>query len=297
MPAQRDPGRTPGILLPIAMAASSAVCFAFTDMLSKLLAADLPAIQVAWGRAVMSGVLAALLLGRSGLRELRHTPRPVLGLARGLVSAVIPALAVMSLQLLPQALFTAILFLSPVLMTVLAVPILGEKVGIRRWSAIVIGFVAVVIIVQPAGEGFGWAVALPLVVAGLNAFYPILTRMTAPGMSDAALLALGPGLAAVFLTLAIPFVWVTPTWDQALLLLGCGVIHAFSHLMVVRAFAGAPTVVLAPFQYVQLPFAVLFGYLAFREVPALTTVVGAALLIAAGVYIAYREHTLSRGRR
>lgn len=265
-------------------------------MLSKMLAADLPALEVAWGRAVMSGVLAVVLLGRAGLRDLRHTPRPFLGLLRGLFSAVIPALAVMSLELLPMALFTAILFMAPVLMTVLSVPILGEKVGVRRWSAVVLGFVAVIIIVQPAGEGFGWAVALPLAVAALNAFYPILTRLTAPGMSAASLLAFGPGLSAVFLTLAMPFVWVTPSWDQALLLLGCGVVHAFAHLLVVRAFSSAPTSVLAPFQYVQLPFAILAGYVAFSEIPALSTVLGAAMLIAAGVYIAYREHKLSRTR-
>ncbi|MGF1624436.1 MAG: DMT family transporter [Alphaproteobacteria bacterium] len=294
-PAAAPPPAAPaGILLPIVMAAMSGICFSFTDMLSKMLAANLPALEVAWGRAVMSGLLAAAMLGGAGILSLRHTPRLPLGLLRGLISAVIPVLAVWSLDLLPMALFTAIIFMSPVLMTVLSVPILGERVGPRRWVAVVVGFVAVAIIVQPAGEGFGWAVALPIGCAVLNAFYPILTRLTAPGMSPAALLAFGPGLAAVFLTLAVPFVWVTPSWPDALLLLGCGVVHAFSHLLVVRAYSAAPASVLAPFAYVQMPFAVLAGYLAFNELPSATTVIGGALLVGAGIYIAYREHRLSR---
>jgi drug/metabolite transporter (DMT)-like permease len=113
-------------------------------------------------------------------------------------------------------------------------------------------------------------------------------------MSPAALLAFGPGLAAVLLTLVVPFIWVTPTWGQAALLLGCAAVHAFSHLLVVRAYAAAPASVLAPFAYVQMPFAMLAGWLAFNELPTPTTLIGGALLVAAGIYIAYREHKLSR---
>lgn len=296
MPPADQPPRAPGILLPIAMAALSGICFSFTDMMSKMLAADLPALEVAWGRAMASGLLAAVLLGRAGLIGLHRTPRLLLQLLRGLISAVTPVLAVWSLGLLPMSLFTAIIFMSPVVMTVLSVPILGERVGPRRWAAVVVGFVAVVIIVRPAGEGFGWAVAIPVACAVVNALYPILTRLTGPGMTPAALLAFGPGLAAMLLTLVLPFVWVTPTWAQAALLLGCAAVHAFAHLLVVLAYSAAPTSVLAPFAYVQMPFAVLCGWLAFSELPSPTTVVGGLLLVGAGIYIAYREHRLSRPR-
>jgi drug/metabolite transporter (DMT)-like permease len=288
------PSASQGILLPIAMAALSGVCFAFTDMMSKMLTAHLPALEVAWGRALASGLLAAAMLGVPGLMALRRAPRLPLQVLRGVISAVTPVLGVWSLALLPISLFTAIIFMSPVVMTVLSVPILGERVGPRRWAAVVVGFVAVVIIVRPAGEGFGWAVAIPVVCAVVNALYPILTRLTAPGQSPAALLAFGPGLAAVLLTLVLPFVWVTPTWPEAALLLACAAVHAFSHLLVVRAYAAAPASVLAPFAYVQMPFAILAGWLAFGELPTLTTLAGGALLIAAGIYIAWREHRLSQ---
>jgi drug/metabolite transporter (DMT)-like permease len=178
MPPLPQPPRNAGILLPILLASLSGICFSFTDMMSKMLAANLPALEVAWGRAMASGLLAAAMLGGAGLASLRHTPRLPLGLLRGLISAVTPVLGVWSLGLLPMSLFTAIIFMSPVVMTVLSVPILGERVGPRRWAAVVVGFVAVVIIVRPAGEGFGWAVALPVVCAVVNALYPILTRLT-----------------------------------------------------------------------------------------------------------------------
>jgi drug/metabolite transporter (DMT)-like permease len=285
------------VLLPIALAASAAVGFAFTDALSKFLTGSLPPLEVSWGRAVFSGLVASLMLGRSGFATLHRTPRLGIGILRGVISAVVPTLSVLSVSLLPLALCTAIFFLSPVIMTILSVPILGERVGPRRWAAVVIGFVAVIVIVQPAGEGFGWIVALPVLVAVLGAFYPILTRLAAPGLTPAAQMALGPGLGAVLMSLVIPFFWVTPGWVDAALLLLCGAMHAGCHLMVIRAFSNAPTSVLAPFQYVQMPFAILAGYVAFQEVPRLTTMIGAALLIGAGLYIAYREHKLSRGSR
>ncbi|MEZ5670274.1 MAG: DMT family transporter [Alphaproteobacteria bacterium] len=291
------PAPAAGILLPIGLAVSAALGFAVTDALSKFLTGALPPLEVAWGRAVMSGIVASALLGRAGWQQLRSTPNMRFHLLRGLLSAVVPTLAVYSVGLLPLALFTSIVFLSPVLMTMLSVPILGERVGPRRWAAVVIGFVATVIIIQPAGEAFGWAVALPVACAILGAFYPILTRLAAPGSSHAAQLALGPGLGAVLMTLVVPFVWVTPELPEAGILLLCGLLHAGCHLLVIRAFAAAPTSVLAPFQYVQLPCSVLVGYFAFSELPRATTVAGGGLLVAAGVYIAYREHKLSRAGR
>jgi drug/metabolite transporter (DMT)-like permease len=284
-----------GVLLPIGLVTASAVGWAFLDAAAKHLAQGLPALEVTWGRSVVSGVVVLILLGRSGWGEIGRTPRLGLNILRGILSASGAALSVYSVSLLPLSLFTAIVFLYPVLVTVLSVPLLGERVGWRRWAAVVVGFAAVVVIVQPAGEGFGWAVALPLVCALGAGLYPVLTRVVAPGMTQLALMAFGPGLAAVILSAAVPFVWVTPSLGDALLLLACGTLHALCHWFVIRAFSAAPASVLAPFFYIQLPVAIAAGFVAFGETPSTTTLAGAAMLVAAGIYIACREHRLSRG--
>jgi drug/metabolite transporter (DMT)-like permease len=290
------PAVTAGVLLPIGLAAASAVGWAVLDATAKHLSESLPALEVTWGRSAISGIIILAMLGRSGWGEIRRTPRIGLNLVRGLLAAGGAALAVYSVSMLPLSLFTAIIFLYPVLVTVLSIPMLGERVGPRRWAAVVFGFIAVVIIVQPAGEGFGWLVALPLICAIGAGLYPVLTRLTAPGMTSLTQMAFGPGAAAILLTLAVPFVWVTPTLYQALLLVS-GLLHGLCHWFVIRAFSSAPASVLAPFFYIQLPVAIGAGYIVFDEVPSTTTLIGAAMLIAAGVYIAYREHKLSRNVR
>lgn len=287
------PAARSGILLPICLVAAAAIGFAFLDAMAKQLSSGLPALQVSWGRAAISGVIIAFMLGRRGWQSLPRTPHMGLNLFRGLLAAGGATIAVYSVEALPLGLFTAIVFLYPVLVTVLSIPMLGERVGPRRWAAVVLGFAAVIVIVQPAGEGFGWLVALPLICALFASLYPVVTRITAPGSDIAVQMAFGPGIAAILLTLVVPFVWVTPTWTDALLLLGSGLLHAVCHWQVIRAFSLAPASVLAPFFYVQLPVAVTVGYAAFDEVPSQTTIIGAAMLVVAGVYIAYREHKLS----
>lgn len=291
------PATAAGVLLPIGLVATSAVGWAVLDAAAKYLSQGLPPLEVTWGRSVVSGVIILALLGRSGWGEIRRAPRLGLNLLRGLLAAGGAALAVYSVSVLPLSLFTAIVFLYPVLVTVLSIPLLGERVGPRRWVAVVLGFVAIVVIVQPAGEGFGWLVVLPLVCALGGGLYPVLTRLAAPGMSSLTLMAFGPGLAAVLLTLVVPFVWVTPTLYQALLLLVSGLLHGLCHWFVIRAFSSAPASVLAPFFYIQLPVAIGAGYVVFDEIPRTTTLIGALMLVAAGVYIAYREHKLSRSLR
>lgn len=291
------PATAAGVLLPIGLVATSAVGWAVLDAAAKYLSQGLPALEVTWGRSVVSGVIILALLGRSGWGEIRRAPRLGLNLLRGLLAAGGAALAVYSVSVLPLSLFTAIVFLYPVLVTVLSIPLLGERVGPRRWVAVVLGFVAIVVIVQPAGEGFGWLVVLPLVCALGGGLYPVLTRLAAPGMSSLTLMAFGPGLAAVLLTLVVPFVWVTPTLYQALLLLVSGLLHGLCHWFVIRAFSSAPASVLAPFFYIQLPVAIGAGYVVFDEIPRTTTLIGALMLVAAGVYIAYREHKLARSLR
>lgn len=287
------PAARAGVLLPICLIAAGAVGFACLDAVAKYLSDDLPALQISWGRSAISFLVIAWMMKPQAWRGLRHTPHLGLNLLRGLLAAGGATLAVYSVGVLPLGLFTAIVFLYPVLVTVLSIPMLGEKVGPRRWAAVVFGFVAVIVIVQPAGEGFGWLVALPLICALFGSLYPVITRITAQGSDIAVQMAFGPGIAAILLTLVVPFAWVTPSWTDALLLVGSGLLHALCHWQVIRAFSLAPASLLAPFFYVQLPVAVALGYFAFGEVPSRTTLIGAAMLVVAGIYIAYREHKLS----
>lgn len=289
------PAASAGILLPIGLAVTASIGWSIIDAVAKYLSNDLPALEVAWGRSAISGLIVVVLLGRSGWANLRHAPRLGINLFRGALATIGATLAVYSVSSLPLALFTAIVFVYPVLVTVLSIPVLGERVGLRRWIAVVFGFIAIVVIVQPAGEGFGWLVLLPLMVALVAALYPVLTRLASPGMSTLSQMAYGPGIAAIALSLAVPFVWVTPSLASAAMMFAAGLLHGLCHWMFIRAFSSAPASVLAPFCYIQIPVAIGIGYLVFDEIPSQTTLIGAAMLVAAGLYIAYREHKLSRG--
>jgi drug/metabolite transporter (DMT)-like permease len=187
-----------------------------------------------------------------------------------------------------HALFAA----TPLLVAALSVPVLGERVGPRRWAAIAVGFGGVLVILRP-----GLAVLQPgavpaLLAVGLYALYQVMTRIV--GRVDRAettfLLQIVLG-AAILLPLA-PWVWQTPPVAHWPLFLALAALGAGGHLLLIRALQATPAVLLQPFTYSLLIWAVLLGWLFFGDLPDRWTVLGALLVVAAGTYAALREHRL-----
>lgn len=286
-----DPPRLPGdrpafgILLMLAAVA----LFAVQDTIAKHLSGAYPAVEIAWARYILSLVCILLCLPWLGVREAVVSRKPALQVARGVLLYGATLLFVVAVSYLPLATATAIGFVSPLFLTALSIPLLGERVGPRRWAAIAIGFLGVLIVIRPGFEEFYWALLLPVPMALSNAFYQAVTRMIRGADRPITSLIYPTVVASVLGFLPVPFVWVTPTAGDALLMGLMGLVASFSHLCLIRAFAIAPATTLAPFAYTQLVWVALFGYVFFADIPDLPTLIGAAVIVASGLYVFYRE--------
>jgi S-adenosylmethionine uptake transporter len=208
-----------------------------------------------------------------------------------------------AIQVMPIADALAIFFVMPLLVTLLAPLVLGEQVGWHRLSAVAVGLLGAVIIIQPGHELYGWRTFLPLVTALGFSFYLMYTRKLARsglgGDVPPVLMQFFSGVFGAFFTLTAIVVFQPlqlPVFDiawpaawQWQLLVLVGVFAAVGHLVVTTAFRHADASVLAPFQYSELIYAALLGWFLFDDVPMLTTWLGAAILVASGLYIFHRE--------
>ena len=261
----------------------------------KYLSTDYATTQIIWLRYLGHLVFMLLVfMPKRGLRLL-HTSRPGLQIFRSLLLFAATAFYFSALNYIPLANAATISFTSPFIITVLSVLMLGESVGPRRWIAVLIGFVGTVIIIRPGSDFGHWAALLVLGSATSYSFYQIFTRKLS-GHDDASTTITFTAVVGVAVSSVVaPFDWITPQgWDW-LLFLSLGFFGGFGHLCVVKSLDYAPASLLAPFGYVQLVGAVLLGYLVFAEFPDFWTWVGAAIIVASGSYIAYREGVRRRG--
>jgi len=200
---------------------------------------------------------------------------------------------------MPLAEATAINFVSPAFITVLSVIFLAEKVGWRRWSAIAVGLVGVLIVVRPGSGVFQAAALLPLLTAAFWAGAVIATRKMAGAGGDPpeTTLIWSAGVGFLLFTVLLPFGWQTPDAGQVGFGMLVGLVSSIPHALVVLAYRAAPASVLAPFSYVQLVTSSLVGFIGFGAVPDSWTFAGGAVIAAAGLYTAHRERVRAREAR
>lgn len=263
--------------------------FAVQDTAAKQLSGAYPAVEVAWARYFFSLVFVLLALPWSGRRAVLVSLRPGLQLLRGVFLYTSTLLFVLAVSHMPLATATAIGFVSPLLLTALSIPLLGETVGPRRWAAIAVGFLGVLVIIRPGFGGFDWALLLPVAMASFNAVYQAVTRLVRGADPPLTALLYPTAVGCVLGFLPVPFVWVTPAPADAALMVLMGLCGALSHFCLIRAFALAPATTLAPFAYSQLVWVALFGYGVFGDVPDAATLLGAAVIAASGLYVFHRE--------
>lgn len=277
-------------MFPILLVLAAVTLYATIDGLAKLMMQDMDVMQIIWARFAFSLPLLPFIVGRRW-PELLCVARPGLLIARGLIPIVAGLSVVIALGTMPLADATALMFVSPLMLTALAVPLLKERVGLHRWSAVVIGFIGVLVIVRPGGT-MGWVALLPLLTAFLYALYQIATRVlsrTTPALVSFTYMVI---VGTAGSTLALPFVWRTPDALGWAMMAASGLLHGLAHYLVTRAFALAPAAILAPFNYAQLIGATAIGYVVFGDLPDRWAIVGALIIVAAGLYVAYRERRL-----
>ncbi|MDT0684364.1 DMT family transporter [Roseicyclus sp. F158] len=270
------------------------------DAFAKFLTGEIHPVEVATGRFVVQLVL--LFAAAALLRRRLEGPMfsPLVAVSGGLVMVTLTML-ISAFAVMPIATAIAIFFVEPLLLTVLAGPLLGERLGARRLSAVGVGLVGALIVIRPGGE-LGWAAVMPLIAALTYALNMIVLRRASATRSSLTLqcgatfyAALG-SLAITALLYAtgfvVPRIGALPGWGWGALI-AAGAFAACSFLLIAEAFRRVEAGILAPLQYFEIIGATVVGYLAFGEFPDALTWAGLAVILASGLYVFYRERRLA----
>ena len=289
--ADSHENRTVGILWMLA----TMFCFIALDAIMKHLLESLPLVQVTWGRFFFATIIAIMVCGKR-LPTLLKSKSPKMQGLRAVLLMMTTGAFNAGIRSTPLATGITIMFLSPILITVLSIPLLGEKVGIRRWLGVIAGFAGAVIVVQPWKGGLdviGAGVLFLLLAALLNANYQLLTRVV---RHDAPLttLVFTAAAGAIVSSFIVPWFWSWPSAYEWMLLVLSGGAGAAGHLCLIRSLRAAPASVVAPFSYSSLIWATVLGYLIWQDWPDVYTWIGAAVIIGSGLYIFHRERVLNR---
>lgn len=266
--------------------------FSFVDVSAKWLAlAGYATLQVAFMRYVGHFVISVLLIGKGGL-NLRRFASDQMGwvVLRGLLLMGSTVMNFFAVRYLPLTLTSTILFSSPVIICALSWPILGERVGIWRWGAIMLGFCGILVAIRPFDESFHWAVILSLGAATCFAMYSILTRKLA-GQVPIDTMQFYSGAVGTFALLPFAIMeWQSPVSGfEWIIMLALGVFAWIGHEFLTRAHGYASASTLTPFGYSFILYLTVWSYLVFNSTPDQWTLMGAMIIIVAGMIIWFRE--------
>lgn len=288
-----DAAPSPTALMGVALMLLGMFLFSANDVLGKWLVSTYSVGQVLLIRSVAALVVLAPFLWRAGLVSLVRVERPGLQAVRMALSTAEVVFFYSAVRHMPLADAMTYWLAAPIYVAALSPLLLGERVGWRRWSAIAAGFVGVVVALEPSSA----TLSMPAVyaLAGSLAFaLMMVTGRSLRGTPDAALVSWQIVGALVFGAVVAPAAWVPPTAPDFLLLALLGVVAMGAHVCVNRSLKLAPAATVAPFQYTLLLWAIVFGWAVFGDVPRPTMMTGGAIIVAAGLYIFFREQKLRR---
>jgi drug/metabolite transporter (DMT)-like permease len=276
-------------LLGIALMCAAGACLILVDALSKYLVGSMDTLQVVWARYTSAFVLALAVWNPITTPRLMVTRRPWLQIVRSILMVGGTFLNVWALRYLQIDQTLSIVFSTPFLVAAFAGPLLGEWIGWRRWVAIAVGFIGVLVVIRP-GFHMHPAVLLSVATAVCYAFYGIMTRLLSHTDSNETQLFYGNFIGAAATSAAVWFVWTTPEnlWFVALMVL-IGAFGSLGHYLLIAAHRQAPASLISPFMYLQLVWGIALGWLIFRDVPSAWTLAGAGIVIGSGLYLLNRE--------
>jgi len=268
-------------------------CLCVNDAIGKTLTADYNPIQILFLRNIIALPFAVLIALQMGGKSALRSNRPAAHVLRGVLWLLAATMFFTSFLYLGLAEATTLIFAMPVFVTALSALVLREPVGWRRWSAVLFGFLGVLVVVRPGFGAFQLASLLPVATAFVYALLMLSARWVDPRESVWTLMLYLVGAGALLSALIAPFVWVMPKLEDLWLFVGIAAFGTVGITLMTQAFRFAPAAVVAPFDYTALIWATLLGYLLWAEIPDLATYAGAAIIIASGIYIVWREHKLT----
>jgi len=290
MPLLKLSVANPAVLTGIGLMLIGVSLFPLMNTFAKSVSYDFPLWQVTWARFTGHLLLTSMVfIPQFGLAVFK-TQRPGLQFIRSTIFFFSNACFIGALPWVSLATASAIMFTAPIIVTALSVLFLGERVGVWRWGAVIMGFAGVLVIVQPGSEGFEPATLLVAVSASLFAVYQLMTRRLVEVDSPATQIIYTALVGTVVTSCIVPFVGRLPdTGFQVFSFMAIGTIGAFAHLLVIQALRRAPASIIAPVGYVELVSATILGFLVFGDLPGWATWTGASLIVVSGLIIAWRE--------
>jgi len=277
-------------LIGIALMCGAVATFSCLDSTGKYLMHTMHPLQVIWVRYTGAFLLAFLFLNPVTKPGMLVTRRPWLQVGRSALLLGSTALNFFALQYLQLDEALSIMFSTPFMVAILCGPLLGEWVGWRRWIAIGVGFLGVLLVARPGFGGLHPAALLSLGSAVCYSLYSISTRVLARSDSSETTLFYSNLVGALAMLPIVPFVWSTPSsWFIILLMVVIGGFGSFGHYLLIRGHRLAPASVLAPFIYTQLVWTTALGFLVFGDVPHHWTIAGGLIVVGSGLYLLYRE--------
>lgn len=263
-------------------------CFAALDTTVKVVGALVSVLLVAWFRYTFQAVATTLVVRPWQHPHLLHTKHPWLHVLRGLLLLTVSLLSFWTVQLMPLAEFTALLMLTPLVVTLGGASLLKEQVGALRWLLVLGGFLGAMLVVRPGSGLFGWVSLLPLLAVAAYAAFQLLTSHLARSERAMSMHLFTGWVGAGLLTLALPWFWAAVTdWSTLALLLGAGVAGTVGHFLLILAFERAPASTLSPYLYAQIGFAMLYGWWFFGHWPDQLALGGIALIVVCGATSAW----------
>lgn len=273
-------------------------CFASLDTTTKFVTTSVPLLMALWVRYTFQALATTLLvLPARGLSALK-TVHPRFQVLRGVLLLLTSLFAFLSLRYMPVGEFTAIVMITPLIITLLASTSLGESVSLQRWLLVAGGFTGTLTIIRPGAETFNWVTLLPLGLVACNSWFQVLTSKLARTEDPVTMQLYAGWVGALLVSLALPFFWTSEISWQLWALMGLmGALAAVGHFLMILAYKSGPAASLTPYLYAQIGFAMIGGWIVFSHVPDGWSLVGIAMIAVCGVggaWLAVRESRSAR---
>ncbi|HVV61661.1 MAG TPA: DMT family transporter [Pseudolabrys sp.] len=268
--------------------------FALNDAMGKFLIATVSIGQILVVRSIAGLAMLSPFIRRKGWGAFRDAPRPLVQwLLRPAFATIEVAAFYWALFYMSLADVMTFYLAGPIYVTAMSPLLLGEKVGWRRWLAVLAGFAGVVIALDPSGAALRPGALVAIAGSFTFSLSMVSTRLVR-GTPDIVLITAQTVAALLFGLVLAPFTWVKLSWFDGALLVLLGVVATFAHFCINRALKLAPASVVVPYQYTTIVWAIVLGYIFFKDVPSYPMLIGAAIIIGAGIYIFVREHARAR---
>ena len=264
------------------------------DGFAKYLSVELPVLQITWARYFFTVVFIFPLMLIFFKKYLVWTDKPKLQLIRGLIllTANISFFYSISVISLPKALTLA--FVAPLVVTAFSPFFLGESVGYRRWTAVIIGFIGSLVVIRPGFLEINLASLAALGTGIMYGFYLIITRKLSTSDNPLLTLLLTGVVGAIIATTFMPFVWVSPTFNQWSIMAAIGLFACIGHLFIILSLKYADASKLAPFSYFEIVTNIIIAYYFFGDFPDSWTFLGLFIIVFSGIYISRRENIVKK---